>query len=113
ADIYICRCPSKVGTRRRGWGPNTINFGDCPNAGLKGEISGNERKFDITLAPINKFSLAIVDDTNPLRTYAINCNGAAFEHAVYVGIQVWIKYFIHVSSSYVLSNFWELHIFNL
>ncbi|KAJ9576752.1 hypothetical protein L9F63_025352, partial [Diploptera punctata] len=27
------RCPSKVGTRRRGWGPNTINFGDCPNAG--------------------------------------------------------------------------------
>ncbi|KAJ9596962.1 hypothetical protein L9F63_011992, partial [Diploptera punctata] len=30
---------------------------------------------------------AIADDTNPLHTYAISCNGAAFEHAAYVGIQ--------------------------
>ncbi|KAJ9599701.1 hypothetical protein L9F63_026450, partial [Diploptera punctata] len=28
------------------------------------------------------------DDTSPLLTYAISCNGAAFEHAAYVGNKV-------------------------
>ncbi|KAJ9579826.1 hypothetical protein L9F63_004532 [Diploptera punctata] len=30
---------------------------------------------------------AAADDTNPLCTYAISCNGAAFEQAAYVGVQ--------------------------